>query len=138
MNSLLTKTLYCDKLDIQHQLNKMITVQFNDSKWTRKLNIRSTYSNCLKEQQHCCCRTVLDKWFSSLLLLLIISISKSKHNVSITDIFTTCLQMILLMNNVLFKKYFEILKLMNKKLIIFSVKFTLFTSFRKFSLMRLT
>lgn len=131
------RTFHCDELDTQHKLNELIIVQSYDSKWAKKLNIKSSYSNCSKEQQHCHCRTVSNKWsFSLLLLLIIFTSSKLKHNVNITDIFTTCLQMTSLMNNVLFKRHFVILRLINRRSIIFFAKFTLFTSFRKFLLTR--
>ena len=63
---------------------------------------------------------------------------KLKHNVRIADIFITCLQTTLLMSNVLFERHLMTIRLMNRRLIIFSAKFTFFASFRKFSLMRST
>lgn len=53
-------------------------------------------------------------------------------DVRIVDIFTTCSLMTSLRSNALFKRSFVILRLMNRRLIIFFVKFTFFTSFEKF------
>ncbi len=125
-----------------HNINQMrwllynLMIQNEQEDWVSKAHILTVCENSDIVAAELC--QVGDSYCYYSILITFTFTFRSKHDVRIADIFTTCLQTTLLMSNVLFKRHFVALRLTNRRLTIFSAKFTLFASFRKSSLMRST
>jgi len=123
-----------------HNINQMrwllynLMIQNEQEDWVSEAHILIVYKNSDIVAAELC--QIGDSYYYYSILITFTFTFKLKHDVRIADIFTTCLQTTLSMSNVLFKRHFMILRLMNRRLIIFSAKFTSFTSFKKLLLMR--